>query len=251
METTGAPKFLGNLNCPFAHALRLRRDSPPQTIRGGRAALGIDTPKAPATNDFRSSMTLAIPLRRLCFARQAAERCRGRVWSSLSGIFGREVVSGNGRISSRSWGTPLCSCPALRPRWDRRHLPLRCVGVAPVVSTTKAPAIRTFEAQWHGFGTGCLRFAVQVTRTPRKTRFRLLATLFRTGLVTRRVPLKGFKVYPTSNFLSQVNACKDTIPVLTKWASYPNLRVWQGWHDWWGLVCLTTLRRQSSAADVP
>ena len=57
VETTGAPKFLGNLNCPFAHALRLRRDSPPQTIRGGRAALGIDTPKAPATNDFRSSMT--------------------------------------------------------------------------------------------------------------------------------------------------------------------------------------------------
>ncbi len=57
--------------------------------------------------------------------------------------------------------------------------------------------IRTFEAQSHGFGTGCLRFAGRVAPTPRKTRFRLLARLFRTGLVTRRVPSKGFTVYPT------------------------------------------------------
>jgi len=57
---------------------------------------------------------------------------------------------------------------------------------------------RTIEAQSHGFGTGCLRFAGRVTPTPRKTRFRLLAKLFRTGLVTRGVPMKGFEVYPTS-----------------------------------------------------
>jgi len=57
--------------------------------------------------------------------------------------------------------------------------------------------IRTFEAQSHGFGTGCLRFAGRVTPTPRKTRFRLLARLFRTGLITRRVPSKGFTMYPT------------------------------------------------------
>jgi len=33
--------------------------------------------------------------------------------------------------------------------------------------------------------------------TPRKTRFRLLARLSRTGLTTRRVPTKGFTMYPT------------------------------------------------------
>ena len=55
----------------------------------------------------------------------------------------------------------------------------------------------TLEAQSHGFGTGCLRFAGRVTPTPRKTRFRLLAKLFRTGLTARRVPTKGFEVYPT------------------------------------------------------
>ena len=57
--------------------------------------------------------------------------------------------------------------------------------------------IRTFEAQSHGFGTGCLRFAGRVAPTPRKTRFRLLAKLFRAGLITRRVPSKGFTMYPT------------------------------------------------------
>jgi len=54
-----------------------------------------------------------------------------------------------------------------------------------------------FEALSHGFGTGCLRFAGRVAPTPRKTRFRLLAKLFRTGLITRRVPSKGFTMYPT------------------------------------------------------
>ena len=51
-----------------------------------------------------------------------------------------------------------------------------------------------FGAQSHGPLTRCLRFAVPVTRTPRKTRFRLLAKLCRAGLVTRRVPSKGFRV---------------------------------------------------------
>ena len=39
----------------------------------------------------------------------------------------------------------------------------------------------TFEAQSHGFSSGCLRFAGRVTPPPRKTRFRLLAKLYREG----------------------------------------------------------------------
>jgi hypothetical protein len=39
----------------------------------------------------------------------------------------------------------------------------------------------------------------------------LLAKLFRTGLITRRVPSKGFKVYPTSILLSQVQRSARTI----------------------------------------
>jgi hypothetical protein len=39
-----------------------------------------------------------------------------------------------------------------------------------------------------------LRFAGVVTHPPRKIRFRPLARLCRTGLVTRRVPYKRFQV---------------------------------------------------------
>src|SRR5205823_4747123 len=50
-----------------------------------------------------------------------------------------------------------------------------------------------FGAQWHGPLTRCLRFAARVTPAPRKTRFRPLARLCRAGLVTRKVPSKGFR----------------------------------------------------------
>ena len=35
---------------------------------------------------------------------------------------------------------------------------------------------------------------MQVTPTPRKTRFQLLVKLYWTGFLTRKVPMKGFKV---------------------------------------------------------
>ncbi len=94
----------------------------------------------------------------------------------------------------RSWGTLLCSCPALRPRQDRRVRPSQHVDTVPAMTTAKTPTTVTFEAQSHSFGTGCLRFAGRVTPTPRKTRFRLPTRLYRTGLTTRKVPTKGLKL---------------------------------------------------------
>lgn len=52
----------------------------------------------------------------------------------------------------------------------------------------------TIEALWHGFRTRCLRFVVQVTRTPRKTRSRLLVKLCRTGFSPAKAPMKGFNL---------------------------------------------------------
>ncbi len=52
----------------------------------------------------------------------------------------------------------------------------------------------TIEAQLHGFRTRCLRLAVQVTHTPRKTHSRLLVRLCRTGLSPAKAPLKGFRL---------------------------------------------------------
>src|SRR5260370_31845166 len=71
---------------------------------------------------------------------------------------------------------------------------------APHQSLGEVPRqLTTFEAQSRGFGTGCLRFAPPVTRTGRKTRFRLLAKLCREGLVTLRVRTKGFTMRRASD----------------------------------------------------
>jgi hypothetical protein len=55
----------------------------------------------------------------------------------------------------------------------------------------------------HHTASGLAVYASQcgIAPAPRKTRFRLLAKLCRTGLVTRRVPTKGFHVRPTSRSL--------------------------------------------------
>jgi hypothetical protein len=52
-----------------------------------------------------------------------------------------------------------------------------------------------FGAQSHGPFTGCLRFVTPVTRTPRKTRFRLLAKLYRTGVDTPQGSIERFPRY--------------------------------------------------------
>ena len=53
----------------------------------------------------------------------------------------------------------------------------------------------------------------RVTPAPRKTRFRLLARLCRAGLVTRRVPTKGFRVTslpPFPSFPGALNRIPST-----------------------------------------
>ena len=98
----------------------------------------------------------------------------------------------------RSWGTPIVLLPCSPTPVGPAHLAITVRRRGPRSVHHEGSRIRTFEAQSHGFGTGCLRFAGRVAPTPRKTRFRLLAKLFRTGLITRRVPMKGLEVYPTS-----------------------------------------------------
>jgi len=147
----------------------------------------------------------------LVFRPHAAERCRGRVsWSWSPGISGREVSQWKRQDLLRSWGTPIVLLPCSPTPAGPTHQAITMRRHGPRYVHGEGSRIRTFEAQSHGFGTGCLRFAGRVAPTPRKTRFRLLARLFRTGLVTRRVPSKGFTMYPTSILLSQVQRSART-----------------------------------------
>jgi hypothetical protein len=94
----------------------------------------------------------------------------------------------------------MCACPALRPRQNLHARPLRRLGLAFRFWNSVGFCVGSFVAQSHGLHTRCLRFAGQVTLPPRKTRFRLVATLGRTGLVTRWVPMRSFLgQYPTNS----------------------------------------------------
>jgi hypothetical protein len=75
----------------------------------------------------------------------------------------------------------------------------------------------TFEAQSHGFQARCLRFVTPVTRTPRKTRFQVLAKLSWVGSF-HRVSMKGFCYSLISVPLSQ--ASLGATPVSTPQKPY-------------------------------
>jgi hypothetical protein len=81
----------------------------------------------------------------------------------------RQILSMHALLSSDPGGT---GAPG--------HLALAMLPSAP--DTASAPTTSDFGAQSLGLHLRCLRFAVTVTRTPRKTRFRAVASLTRAGL---------------------------------------------------------------------
>ena len=95
-----------------------------------------------------------------------------------------------------SWGTPVSVPCSPTPAGSRAPGHCGAATRPSVTLTTSAPAMMIdFGAQSHGPLTRCLRFAARVAPAPRKTRFRPLAKLCRAGLVTRRVPTKGFRLH--------------------------------------------------------
>ena len=128
-----------------------------------------------------SSLVSAVPSCILLFAPSQAECCP----------LGPGVISPGPRAGvSRwrpaalpgSWETLLCVCPALRLRPDLHASPFLGTSVLPPLILRRRPQLLlTFEARSHSFHTRCLRFAGRITPTPRKTRFRLVASLYRMG----------------------------------------------------------------------
>ena len=83
--------------------------------------------------------------------------------------------------------------PALRPRWSlHTHDPrvLRCCFRS--ANGVGLHDVRPFGAQSHGSRACCLRFAVVVTHARRKTRFRLVVSLFRAGCTAPPGASEGF-----------------------------------------------------------
>ena len=102
-----------------------------------------------------------------------------------------------------SWGTHCPFALFSDPGRTGHARPLRRAGMAPAMSTAKAPT-KTQLSRLNGTASGLAVYASPgaVTHTRCKTRFRPLARRYRAGLNTRRVPLKGFRVasYASSPF---------------------------------------------------
>ena len=116
--------------------------------------------------------------------------------------------------------------PRPTPPWPSRR---RRRG--PRLIQNEGSEIGAFEAVWHGFCTGCLRFAGIVTAPRRKTRSG--CWLSSTGWdLNPRVPAKGFKV--TSCYFSPL--LKHGILGMPSWREDYSCRVGRGRATRWWVV---------------
>jgi len=91
--------------------------------------------------------------------------------------------NGENRISRVPVRSSRCMpCSHQTPAGPERQAIRRSRCCLPLLARRRLPRIVDFGAQSHGLHLRCLRFAVTITRAPRKTRFRLVATLGRAGL---------------------------------------------------------------------
>ena len=111
----------------------------------------VQVPRLPRY--YQGAMTSCRPSRRTSFPSlggttqafvfrpHAAERIRGRVsWSWSPGISGRDVGQWRRQDLLRSWGTPIVLLPCSSTPVGPTHQAMQCVGAAPDLSTTRAPA---------------------------------------------------------------------------------------------------------------
>jgi hypothetical protein len=164
-------------------------------------------------------LRVAIPCVASVLSLPSAQIARPRARGSSSGPHSRTLSHGDDQDLPGSWRTLLSLCPVLRPRQDRRIRPLQCAGTAPAMSTTKAPT----TIHLSGLNRTALGLAVYASSraSPPPTQNSLPAAgqLCRTGLVTRRAPVKGFR---NASYIS---------------SSFPKLGLAQGHRD---LFCTTT-----------
>ena len=92
-----------------------------------------------------------------------------------------------------SWGTPLAPSPcSFDPGRTVRVRPFDAAVAAPAHGNVEGSRDRTFEAQSHGFGARCLRFAPAVARPRTQDSLPAAGQALPGGLLTRRVPMRGF-----------------------------------------------------------
>ena len=120
---------------PFLHRVYLRKNSPASTV-----LWNAPTPHRPSRRTSFSFAWRYHPRTNGSLPAMVRAASRGRGLLLSASLSPRRLDLGWERSGlPRSWGTPLCRCPALRPRQDRPHQAIRCDDAAPARSKTKAP----------------------------------------------------------------------------------------------------------------
>ena len=138
---------------------------------------------------------------------------------TLAGAVTRSMARGFRVETTRSprfLGSPPTTRPARRPRWDLRARPSSASMLPSASRTASAPTTQRFGAQSHGSWRRCLRFAARVTPGPRKTRFRLVASLGRAGFDPQDSTV-SFRSVPTTSsrlILAQPTCCRPRPPTV-------------------------------------
>src|SRR5262249_21957081 len=93
-----------------------------------------------------------------------------------------------------SWGALMRLCRVLGPRRDRSHQAMTVCRHGPRVREDEgSPRVRLISGLNGRRGRWLSTLRSAACTAPRKTRFRLLARLYRVGLVTHKAPTKGFR----------------------------------------------------------
>jgi hypothetical protein len=138
-------------------------------------------------------LRLAVPRVRRWLRSRRRTAHRQRAWVLVLGPPTDDLARRRSGLPG-SWGTPMRTCPALRPRRDLGTRPPRCLDVAfRAVNGVGSRSVPSHGAPSHGLHAPCVRFAGRITPPPRNTRFRRVANPCRAGVVTRWVPAKGFR----------------------------------------------------------
>jgi hypothetical protein len=179
--------------------------SPGPPVAAPFPALGPSR-RVPQLQRYYGAVRLPVPLspRFVAFAWRYPAVClwfrsrRSRTPNRGPGVRIPAPTSGHCRREAlrASQGSRTTHCPFalfFDPGRTEHARPSRRVGMAPAMSTTKAPTIiQLSRLNRTASGLAVYASSDAVTRTRRKTRFRPLAKRYRTGLVTRRVVTKGF-----------------------------------------------------------
>ena len=134
-------------------------------------------------------------------SREARSPPRGQgTWSpsSPSSAQSTETAGSPRFLVEPSACVPRSQTPAGLPRQAISALPF-CL---PHFVLRWRPHSLPFGAQSRGPQARCPRFAGWVAPPPRRTRFRLVASLCRVGLVTHRAPLKGFMIFVAIDYIT-------------------------------------------------